>query len=170
MNRLGRQLTQDEGINLWKASRMFAQLNMNMFDGYVNTFEAKFHYNYWRPNTAIHNGDNDNNPGTSGDPTWINLDQFMPPFPTYSSAHGTVCASSLRVFGRTFGDRYTFTMSTVTAPPEMPTRTFHRFSIAAAECGASRVFLGYHFAFDSVAGVVAGTQITEHAWNNFLED
>ena len=33
---------------------MFSQLNMNMFDGYVNMADAKFYYNFWRPVTAIH--------------------------------------------------------------------------------------------------------------------
>jgi hypothetical protein len=171
MNRLGRQLADAENLNLWKATRMFAQLNMNMFDGYVSTFESKFFYNHWRPITAIHEGDNDGNPNTVGDPTWENVAQFTPPFPTYGSAHSTVCATSMRVFGKTFGDRYDFTMETNTALPGDPTtRDFKRFSLAAVECGASRVFLGYHFAYDSAAGLLSGTLITEHASNHYLED
>jgi membrane-associated phospholipid phosphatase len=170
MNRLARQLARAEDLNLWKATRMFAQLNMNMFDGYVNTIEAKFHYNFWRPVTAIHEAATDGNPDTSADVNWANLDQFTPPHPSYSSAHATVCATSLTVFGHTFGDDYSFTMETASAPPGGPrTRSFTSFSSAALEAGLSRVYLGYHFPFDSEAGFAAGTAVSNHAAANYLQ-
>jgi membrane-associated phospholipid phosphatase len=170
MNRLARQLARVEDLDLWKATRMFAQLNMNMFDGYVSTMDAKFQYNFWRPVTAIHEADTDGNPATSADPNWENLEQFTPPHPSYSSAHATVCATSLTVLGDTFGDAYSFTMETTSVPPGgPPTRSFTSFSSAAVEAGLSRVYLGYHFPFDSETGVAAGTSISSHSSANYLQ-
>lgn len=49
-----------------------------------------------------------------------------------------------------------------------PTRTFASFSAAARECSLSRVYLGIHFRYDSVAGVELGTRIGEHAVREYL--
>ena len=171
MNRLGRQLVDDRNLDAWRAARMFAQLNMNMFDGYVSTFEAKFYYNFWRPWTAMREGNNDGNPYTSADPNWENLIEFTPPFPTYSSAHSTVCATSARVFAHTFGNSTSFTMTTnVFAPGSgQEFRSFNSFSQAALECSLSRVYLGFHFRFDSDAGKNAGLNLTNWAKYRYLE-
>jgi hypothetical protein len=169
MNRLARQLITAQNKNLWKATRALAAMNMAMFDGYVNTFHTKFFYNHWRPVTAIHNGDTDGNAQTAGDPTWANMTDFTPPFPTYSSAHSTVCGASLRVLGQTFGNNTAFTMTSANFPPGgSPTRSFTSFAQAQAECGLSRVFLGFHFRYDSVAGRDAGDAIGNYVHQNFL--
>ena len=52
-NRLARQLVVKEELNLWEGARLFALLNMTIYDAYVNVFDNKFHYNHWRPYTAI---------------------------------------------------------------------------------------------------------------------
>jgi hypothetical protein len=144
MNRLGRDLVVHQRLHLWQAARMFALLNMSMFDGYLSTWDAKYHYNHWRPLTAIHTASDDGNPATDSDPTWAPL-RTTPPFPEYSSAHSSVCNSSFEILRRTFGDEVSFTMGTTTAPAEMPTRSYTRFSEAGAECADSRVMLGFHF-------------------------
>ena len=69
-NRIARTVSTQKGIGLWKAARVFGLLNMALADGYVGTIDTKYHYNYWRPITAIQNAGTDGNPNTSGDPTW----------------------------------------------------------------------------------------------------
>ena len=56
-------------LDLWENARLFGLLNLAMADGYIATVEAKYHYNFWRPITAIRLGDTDGNPGTVGVPT-----------------------------------------------------------------------------------------------------
>jgi hypothetical protein len=169
MNRLARQLIGDEGLDLTRATRMLAYLNMSMFDGYVAVWDSKYHHNHWRPYTAIRQADTDGNPLTTPDPDWEPL-RTTPPHPEYASAHSTVCSSSLEVFKRTFGDSTTFTMSTNTAPPGMPTRTFNRFTTAAAECATSRVLLGWHFRYATDAGKTLGRRVAQRAMDRFLDD
>jgi hypothetical protein len=79
-------------------------------------------------------------------------------------------AAAAAILAQREGDNYSFTMATTTAPPDGPvTRSFASFSSAAVEAGLSRVYLGYHFRFDSEAGVAAGTAISNHAAANYLQ-
>jgi hypothetical protein len=177
-NRLARQLVRDEEVELWTAARLFALLNMSIYDGYVNVFDNKFHYNHWRPYTAIRWAAHDGNPATVPEPQWNNTHHHTYAFPSYPSAHGTVCAAAMTVIADTFGNDHPFTMSTPevdSAGPfsekmamEPPTRSFASFSDAAWECAMSRVYLGIHFRYDSVAGNDLGRQIGVYGLSHHL--
>ncbi len=177
-NRLARQLAAQAVLELWDAARMFALLNMAIYDAYVNVFENKFFYNHWRPYTAIRWAANDGNPDTEPEPEWNNLHRHTYAFPSYPSAHGSACAAAMTVLASTLGDDYAFTMTTAvvdSAGPmsekismDPPTRSFASFSEAAMECALSRVYLGIHFRYDSVAGYELGTGIGEYAVERFL--
>lgn len=178
-NRLTRQLVTEESLDLWEAARLFALLNMSIYDAYVNVFDNKFSYNHWRPYTAIRWAAKDGNPETEPDAYWDNLHQHTYAFPSYPSAHGTACAAAATVLENTFGDDYAFTMTTAEVdaagpfsgkvPMEPPTRSFDSFSSAAMECALSRVYLGIHFRYDSVAGNELGARIGGYAVQEFLE-
>lgn len=168
MNRLARQLVMERDTNLWRAARMFALLNMSMFDAYVANLDSKYEYNHWRPYTAIRQAALDGNPKTQPDSNWEPL-RTTPPHPEYVSAHSTVTASSFEIFKRTFGDHVSFTMGTTTAPPEMPTRSFGSFSTAAEECADSRVRLGWHFRYSTNRGLALGRVVAGWLDDNHLE-
>jgi len=158
-----------EGVDLVDATRMFALLNMALFDTYVNSFHNKFVYNHWRPFTAIRWAENDGNPKTEEEQTWTNTHRHTYAFPSYPSAHGMACGAAAAVLADTFGAGYAFTMRTETvdvAGPmsgkietRPPTRSFARFSEAAMECALSRLYLGIHFRYDSIVGNELGHRI-----------
>ncbi|MEX0290040.1 MAG: vanadium-dependent haloperoxidase [Flavobacteriaceae bacterium] len=179
-NRLARELIAKEGLNMWEAARAMALLNMTIYDAYVNVFDNKFHYNHWRPYTAIRWAANDENPDTEADEVWNNLHKHTYAFPSYPSAHGTASSAAMRVLSNVLGtgDKYTFTMTTeavdsagpfsekVTMNP--PTRSFSSFSQAGLEASMSRVYLGIHFRYDSEEGHRLGNEIGDYANENFL--
>lgn len=177
-NRLARDLVRADHLELHKAVRLFALLNMSIFDGYVSSFDSKFFYNHWRPYTAIHWADKDDNPATELEAQWDNLHRHTYAFPSYPSAHGTVCSAAMAVMADTFGERRKFTMATrevdkagpmsgkVAMNP--PTRSFESFQAAARECGLSRVYLGIHFRYDAVAGNDLGDKVGRYAVANYL--
>ncbi len=177
-NRLARKLLVEEQIDAWSSARLFALVNMSIFDGYVSVFENKFYYNHWRPYTAIRWAANDGNPATVPDPDWNNLHQHTYAFPTYPSAHGVVCAAAMTVLADTFGENLSFTMYTPEVDSAGPmsakleldpaTRSFESFSDAAMECAMSRVYLGIHFRYDSIEGNKLGNQIGQFALLNYL--
>ena len=179
-NRLARALVVKEKLNLWEAARVFALLNMTVYDAYINVFDNKFHYNHWRPYTAIRWADNDENPDTKPDLEWNNLHKHTYAFPSYPSAHGTASTAAMTVLANTLGtgDTYAFTMTTEEvdkAGPfsgkikmDPPTRSFNSFSEAGLEAAMSRVYLGIHFRYDSEEGFELGEKIGEYANQNFL--
>jgi membrane-associated phospholipid phosphatase len=172
-NRLARDLVTIDRLELRRAARLFALLNMAIFDGYVSVFDSKFFYNHWRPYTAIHWADKDGNPATALDAQWDNLHRHTYAFPSYPSAHGTVCSAAMTVMADTFGERRKFTMETREvdkAGPmsgkikmDPPTRSFQSFADAGRECALSRVYLGIHFRYDSVAGNELGNKVGRYA-------
>ncbi len=179
-NRLARELVDSLGLDLWESARVFALLNMTVFDAYVNVFDNKFHYNHWRPYTAIRWAENDENSDTEADPEWDNLHHHTYAFPSYPSAHGSASSAAMTVLAETLGtgDEYAFTMRTEQvdkAGPmgekiamDPPTRQFDRFSEAGLEAAMSRVYLGIHFRYDSEEGHRLGTEIGNYAADNFL--
>ena len=177
-NRLARELVTEEELDLVDATRLFALLEMAIFDAYVNVFENKFHFNHWRPYTAIRWAENDGNPATVADPEWTNLHDHTYAFPSYPSAHGTACAAAMTVLADTFGEDRPFTMTTpeVDAAGPMsgkiamdpPTRSFASFSDAAMECAMSRLYLGIHFRYDSTEGNRLGRRIGEYVLTHGL--
>ena len=177
-NRLARQLVEEDELGLWSAARMFALLDMSVYDAYVNVFDNKFHYNHWRPYTAIRWASNDGNPDTREDPDWNNLHRHTYAFPSYPSAHGAACAAATTVLADTFGEHRAVTMTTERVdragplsekiPMDPPTRSFESFAAAAEECSLSRVYLGIHFRYDSVEGTRLGRRIGRHVVENFL--
>ena len=177
-NRLARDLVAKEGLSLADANRLFALLNMGIFDAYVSSFDNKFYYNHWRPYTAIRWAANDGNPDTEAEESWTNTHRHTYAFPSYPSAHGTACAAAMTAFEDVFGRRYAFTMRIPTvdiAGPysgkiEMhpPTRRFRNFSQAVDQCAISRLYLGIHFRYDSTEGVKLGRLVGRNVVDNLL--
>ncbi len=179
-NRLARQLVEKEQLNLWDSARLFALMNMAVYDAYINVFDNKFHYNHWRPYTAIRWAEHDENPNTEADTEWNNLHLHTYAFPSYPSAHGTASSAAMTTLAETLGkgDNYGFTMVTEevdSAGPfseklkmNPPTRSFESFSEAGLEASLSRIYLGIHFRYDSEEGHRLGTEIGNYANQNFL--
>lgn len=179
-NRLARYLVEKEELNLWDAARIFALMNMAIFDAYVSVFDNKFFYNHWRPYTAIRWAANDGNSDTKPDTTWNNLHKHTYAFPSYPSAHGCASTAAMTVLANTlgFGDNYSFIMTIEEVDKAGPfsgkikmnpsTRSFNSFSEAGMEAAMSRVYLGIHFRYDSEEGYNLGKQIGDYTNDNFL--
>lgn len=177
-NRLARDLAVKKNLDLVQSSRLFALINMSIFDAYVSVFDNKFFFNHWRPYTAIRWAANDENPDTEPELTWTNTHRHTYAFPSYPSAHGAACAAAMTAFENVFGDDYAFTMRTpmvdiagpMSGKIEMhpPERSFARFSDAADECGLSRVYLGIHFRYDSVEGTRLGSNVGRNVVDHHL--
>ena len=60
-NLAARQVAAAEGSSLSENARALALLNMASNDSLVASFWTKYHYNFWRPETAIHEGSVDGN-------------------------------------------------------------------------------------------------------------
>ena len=83
-----RPVADQPGRDVTRNARLYAAVAQAMDDGMIGVFDAKYHYNFWRPSTAIRNGDIDGHDGTQRDASWSPLVD-APMHPEYPSAHGT---------------------------------------------------------------------------------
>jgi hypothetical protein len=174
-NRIARAVSADTGLDLWEQARLFGLLNMTLADGYIGTFETKYHYNYWRPVTAIQTAATDGNPNTRADPTWTPLVP-TPPIPDYDSGHSVQGGAAATVLKRFFGtDEIGFETCSLTLPSgstcddaQPVLRHYAGFSQAAAENGRSRILVGFHFRKAVEEGIKHGAKIGKRAVNHFL--
>jgi hypothetical protein len=174
-NRIARTVSTRSALDPWEQARLFGLLNMAMADGYVGSFETKYHYNYWRPVTAIRSADSDGNRNTAADPTWTPL-VVTPPIPDYDSAHSVQGGAASMVLERFFGsDHVAFETCSLTLPSGSTCtdaspllRRYTSFSGAAAENGLSRILVGFHFRKAVDEGIEHGQKIGERAVDRFM--
>jgi len=164
-NQIAVSLILARNLSVPESARLLALVNLAMGDAIIACFEAKYHFSFWRPVTAIPAGADDGNSATDGDSSWQPL-IVTPAFPEYPSAHSTVSSAAATVLADYFGDNTSFSVTSdvLTA---VPARTFTSFSAALTEIKNARIFGGIHFrtACDDgqVQGIQVGNYILEHA-------
>ncbi|WP_229374742.1 vanadium-dependent haloperoxidase [Fibrella rubiginis] len=166
-NRIARTVAADRKLDLLATARLFALLNMAMADAYISGWDAKFHYNFWRPYTAIRGAATDGNAATSPDPAWEPL-MPTPPVQDYPSTHSALGNAAAVVLAHVFGDKTRFIATSTTADPVTATRSFSSFSQAAKENADSRVMAGIHFRFSCEAGLELGRNVGQWTVHNHL--
>lgn len=161
-NRVARVVSARVKQDLWDRARTFALLNMAMADAYIAGWDSKYHYDTWRPVTAIRAAETDGNPDTKPDPTFDPL-LVTPPVPDLPSTHSALGMAAATVLAGAFGgDEVPFSFASPSALPAHPVRAFRSFSEAARENADSRVKAGLHFRFATKAGLELGEQIGRH--------
>jgi hypothetical protein len=152
-SRIGNSVIRRNNLDAWEAARTLALVHLAVADAGIACFEAKYHFRFWRPYTAIRRADEDGNRFTQADEGWLPLlwtdpDVFpptflIPPIPDYPSAAATISAAAAEVLIRHLGDRQRFEATSEFLPGV--TRRYKSFSQAAKESGMSRVYGGIHF-------------------------
>jgi hypothetical protein len=141
---------------------------MALADSYIAGWDSKFHYNFWRPYTAIRAAETDGNPYTAADAQWESI-MPTPPVQDYPSTHSTLGQAAATVLTGLLGDNVTFTMTSTTSDPLEATRTFNSFNQAAAENAESRVLAGIHFRFSCDKGLELGDKIGKYTVEQHLK-
>jgi hypothetical protein len=113
---------------LERTAAMFAALDLSFADSAIAMYDAKYHYQLWRPITAIRLADADGNAATVGDPTWTPL-AITAADPSYPGAHSTISAAGAAVLSAFFGNRDDIRVSS--AALQGVVRTFERYSDVA---------------------------------------
>jgi hypothetical protein len=155
-----RQVAATRSRTLSQNARLFALLGIAMWDSVVSCFETKYHFNLWRPVTAIHEGGADGNDTTEPDPKW-QAAVFTPPFPAYPSGHATFGAAARVVLEDEFGpDGHSITLTNPALPDIVLKYTTFRQITDDIDDG--RIYGGVHFRFDQEAGALMGKRIGEY--------
>jgi hypothetical protein len=149
-------------------ARLFALVALSVADSQITVYDTKYHYNFWRPITAIQEGDNDGNPNTIGDPTWTPF-LLTPPYPDHSSGANCITGAVTTILQLFFGtDEFAFTVSSPNPGLVTNPRSFTRFSDAAQEVVDVRIYQGIHFRRADELGRLQGKRVARRTFQKFL--
>jgi hypothetical protein len=165
-NSAAAQVAIEQGGSMAENARTLALVNMAIADAQAAVFDTKYHYNFWRPETAIRAGDADGNPLTRGDPGFKPF-VLTPCFPSYASAHGSSSAAARAVLEHIYGERHHFITLVNPAVPGV-TLQYGNFRRITDDIDDARVYGGIHFRFDQEAGGKMGRQIGTYIIRNSL--
>jgi hypothetical protein len=152
---------------LVESARLFALANIAISDAYLAIFEAKYHYAFWRPLTAIRNGDRDGNDATERDPSWTPA-IATPLHPEYPCAHCVVDGAAGAILKSVFGTGSLpqFTLSFA----EMPdvTRSYTSIKQLEEEVFMARIWGGVHYRTSNEVGADIGHKVGQYVLENYL--
>ncbi len=167
-NRALRTIAEKNVYKVGDTARLFALANLATADALISCWDSKKHYVFWRPITAIREGDNDGNAATTGDASWQPLIN-TPNYPDYSSGANNLSGAMTRTLQLFFGtDKMYFEVTSMAPLAVKKTRAYRRFSDAAQEVVDARVYLGIHFRYDASAGYELGRSVAKLALEKHL--
>src|SRR5258706_5388705 len=139
-----RQLLTAKQMSVVDSAQFMALVALGLNDALIAVFDAKYHYNFWRPITAIRNGDIDDNPATERDATWQPIDN-TPMHPEYPCAHCIISKAVATAVELTLGTAEIpeIVMSSPTAPGI--THQWTNVRAYADEVAYSRIWAGFHY-------------------------
>jgi hypothetical protein len=163
-----RQLVAAKGVDVVDSARFMALASTAVADTYIAVFDAKYHYDFWRPITAIRNGDIDDNPATELDATWQPIDA-TPMHPEYPCAHCISSAAIATVVETVLGsaDVPEISMTSATAPGV--THRWTNMWAYADEVAMARIYAGFHYRFSTRVGQDMGRKIARLVVQNFMQ-
>jgi hypothetical protein len=165
-NRITRKLIQQKNLNAVEAAHVLGVLHMALADANISSLEAKYYYKFWRPVTAVQQGDNDGNSSTTGNASYSILAPPTPPIPDYPSNHAVNGGAAAQVLTDFFGANLSFTASSSSLPNV--TRSFSNFKQAADENALSRIYVGFHFRNAVAKGEAQGFLVGDYVYNHVL--
>jgi hypothetical protein len=138
-----------------------------MNDAMIGVFEAKYDYGFWRPLTAIRNGDLDGHPATEREANWVSLIE-APLHPEYPSGHGILAAAVGAVLKADLGGR-PVERSTTSPSAKGATGRWTSVDEFVREVSDSRIDAGIHYRTTMEVSVAMGTKVGELAAAKFLQ-
>jgi hypothetical protein len=158
-SRAFRSLVATQGLSTAAAARLAAMYTVAGSDAGTACMNAKYHFAFWRPYTAIDDADTDGNPNTVPDPNWVPL-AVTPGHPEYPAAHGCVTEAIVDALTAFFGtDEIPFS---VTSAVTGTTHSFNSFEDVVAEVDNARIYGGMHYRHSVKQGNRLGRMVTDY--------
>jgi hypothetical protein len=163
-----RRLVAAKQMDVGDSARFMALVAVGLNDALIAVFDAKYHYNFWRPITAIRNGDMDGNPATDREAAWQPIDN-TPMHPEYPCAHCILSGSVAGVVKAVLGtaDIPEIAVTSPTAPGVTHRRT--NMTALTDEVANARIWAGFHYRFSTRVGTQMGYQIGEYVVKNVMQ-
>ncbi|KAL3696027.1 hypothetical protein R1sor_010103 [Riccia sorocarpa] len=154
-------------ITVKETAKLFAKLSVAHFDGAIAGWFQKYKYLFWRPITALRQGDSTHEPL----PTF---DAYLktPPHPEYPSGHAINAGVWAAVLAKTLDIDPRQKVPAFVVATEgyfLPNRTYTSFGETITEVYLSRVYGGIHFPKAGQDGTRLGIQVGEYVYDHFEE-
>jgi hypothetical protein len=165
---LERQIVIGKKMSIVDSARFMAIVSVAEADAVEAVYEAKWHYQFWRPMTAIRNGDIDGNPATERDATWEPIDN-TPLHPEYPCAHCTLATAIATATAKMLGTTEIPEVSITTPTAPNVTHRFTNLDAYTTEVANARIYAGFHYRYSTVVGNTMGRQIGEYVVSNVMQ-
>jgi hypothetical protein len=143
-------------------ARLLAVATQAMDDALIAVADAKYHYNLWRPITAIRNGDIDGNDATEREASWVPFID-TPPHPEYPCAHCIVSATVATVLHAEVGGGTMPKLRTTSPAAPGMERSWTTIEAFMQEVANARIYDGVHYRTSTEVGTAMGKKIGEWA-------
>jgi hypothetical protein len=163
-----RNLVTAKQMNVGDSARFMALVAVGLNEALIAVFDAKYHYNFWRPITAIRNGDIDDNPATDREATWQPIDN-TPMHPEYPCAHCILSGSVAGVVKAVLGTAEIPEIAVTSATAPGVTHRWTNMTAFTDEIANARIWAGFHYRFSTRVGTEMGLKIGEYVVKNVMQ-
>ena len=171
-NRALRDISAVHQLDSSQTARLLALANLASADAFICAWESKKFFAFWRPITAIQEGNDDGNDATIGDATWTPF-VTTPNYPDYTSGANNITSAMTRTLALFFdSDHVMFTVTSLSpllVAGDPTSITYYKFSDAAKDVIDVRILQGIHFRFADTEARSQGRRIANHAFKNSLQ-
>jgi hypothetical protein len=148
--------------SLERNARLFDAVAQAMDDALIAVFEAKYHYRFWRPITAIRIADIDGNDATELEAGWSPLID-VPMHPEYPAAHSVLASSLGTVLAAEVGSGPMPVLTTSSPTAKGAARSYRSVDALVQEVNNARIWGGLHYRTSTEVGTRLGHQVGELA-------
>ncbi len=151
-------LARTPGREVTRNARLYAAVTAALNDTEIAVFEAKYYFNFWRPITAIRNGDRDDNAATERDAGWLPL-IVTPIQPEYPCAHCMIASTIATIIRLDVGTEPLPALSSMSNTLPGVTRRWTRSEDVVQEVVNARIWDGVHYRYSGEVGIRMGEQV-----------
>jgi PAP2 superfamily len=163
-----RQLVTAKQMSVVDSARFMAFVALGLNDAFISVLDAKYHYNFWRPITAIRNGDMDGNPATDREATWQPIAP-TPMHPEYPCAHCILSGTVAGIIEAALGTVDIPEIATTSPTAPGVTHRWTNMTAYTEEVANARIWAGFHYRFSTRVGTDMGHQIGEYVVKSVMQ-
>jgi hypothetical protein len=149
-------------LDISDSARLLAAVDLSIADAVFAVWDAKYHYGWWRPITAIREADTDGNPKTAGVPGWTPF-LVTPPYPDWPSGLNGVFGAASQSLSRLNPGAGRVDLNLTSAAAGGITRHYEYAVDLRQDAVDSRVWSGIHFRRADEIAFEMGTQVANWA-------
>jgi hypothetical protein len=163
-----RQVAIAKDMSVIESSRFMTVVTMAMMDAIIAVFDAKYQYEFWRPITAVRNGDIDGNPATERVADWEPFGVVTPMHPEYPCAHCIISGAVAGSIETLLGTAEIPEVSVTSPSAPGVTRKFTNIRALNDEIAGARIYAGVHYRNSTVVGSDMGMRIGSYVAQNSM--